>query len=325
MLYHLREYETSQTIFNTIRMNDPYRLQYLDILSNILYVKEDRANLSHLAHVLIKIDKFSSETNCVIGNYYSLIRQHEKAIVYFKRALKCDVKFISAYTLMGHEYIELRNTSAAIYCYRNALSVSGADYRAWYGLGQTYEILNLYQYSLYYFKKASVLRPDDSRMYCAIGNCLYKLGAIDDAISIYKKAISISDTEMVATRELAKLYEECGLLDNAAEVYRQFVDAPSTDTINTTNMSANGGGMLMNTQRDHGNKDGILFLARYYRDRHVDNLVYFYCSRLLDLHGPEGKCSHICSNFDHICTHMCMRTYTSENLWIKSDFNCVYR
>jgi anaphase-promoting complex subunit 8 len=55
------------------------------------------------------------------GNYYSIKSEHEKAVIYFKRALKLNRKFLSAWTLMGHEYIELRNTRAAIQAYRNAV------------------------------------------------------------------------------------------------------------------------------------------------------------------------------------------------------------
>lgn len=58
------------------------------------------------------------------GNYYSLRRDHEKAIVYFRRALKLDRGYLSAWTLMGHEYIEIKNTNAAIASYRRAVGES---------------------------------------------------------------------------------------------------------------------------------------------------------------------------------------------------------
>lgn len=58
------------------------------------------------------------------GNYLSLRGEHEKAVVYFQRALKLNPKFVSAYTLMGYEYMEMKNTIQAIQCYRNALSES---------------------------------------------------------------------------------------------------------------------------------------------------------------------------------------------------------
>ena len=55
------------------------------------------------------------------GNYYSLRGQHEKAVLYFQRALKLNPNYLSAWTLMGHEYMELKNTNAAIQAYRVAI------------------------------------------------------------------------------------------------------------------------------------------------------------------------------------------------------------
>ena len=53
-------------------------LQGMDTYSNILYVKEHFAALSHLAHRVSAADKYRPETCCIIGNYYSLKGQHEK-------------------------------------------------------------------------------------------------------------------------------------------------------------------------------------------------------------------------------------------------------
>lgn len=120
------------------------------------------------------------------GNYYSLRSQHEKAALYFQRALKLNPRCLGAWTLMGHEYMEMKNTSAAIQAYRSAwkwnqrlfleefllssqlffsfpyfrhaIEVNKRDYRAWYGLGQTYEILRMPFYCLYYYRKAHQLR-----------------------------------------------------------------------------------------------------------------------------------------------------------------------
>ena len=82
--------------------------------SDILYVKESRAELSHLAHLAAQNDKYRPETCCIIGNYYSLKGQHERAVMYFQRALKLNRKFLFAWTLMGHGFLEMKNTGAAI-------------------------------------------------------------------------------------------------------------------------------------------------------------------------------------------------------------------
>lgn len=116
--YAMRDYDRAQSVFEEMRSGDPHRLSHIDTYSNILYVKEKKAELSHLAHSLVKVDKYAPETCCVVGNYYSLKAKHERAILYFQRALRTNPKFLSAWTLMGHEYVELRNTAAAVHCYR---------------------------------------------------------------------------------------------------------------------------------------------------------------------------------------------------------------
>ena len=155
--YVSRNLDSAQESYENLRDIDPHRLQGLDTYSNILYVKERRSELSHLAHMTSKISKYAPETCCVVGNYYSLKGQRERAIIYFGRALHLNRKMVAAWTLMGHEYIELRNTSAAVSCYREAIDINSSDYRAWYGLGQTYEMLHMYQYALYYYRRAAVL------------------------------------------------------------------------------------------------------------------------------------------------------------------------
>ena len=112
--YNMREFDRAQSIFEDVYKADPYRLEGMDTYSNILYVKEATAKLSYLAHCAVLTDKYRPETCCIVGNYYSLKAQHEKAVVYFSRALRLNWKYLSAWTLMGHEYVEMKNPAAAI-------------------------------------------------------------------------------------------------------------------------------------------------------------------------------------------------------------------
>lgn len=187
--YHSKDFETSATIFQDLLTAHPHRLDALDHYSNILYVMEDRPKLAFLAHLATSVDKFRPETCCVVGNYYSLCSQHEKAVMYFRRALTLDRSFLSAWTLMGHEYIELKNTHAAIESYRRAVDVNRKDYRAWYGLGQAYEVLDMGFYALYYYQRAAGLRPYDPKMWQAVGSCYSKMGRDDQAIKALKRAL----------------------------------------------------------------------------------------------------------------------------------------
>ncbi len=247
------------------------QLPGMDTYSNILYVKECFAALSHLAHKSVLTDKYRPETCCIIGNYYSLKAQHEKAVLYFKRALRLNRRYLSAWTLMGHEYVEMKNTPAAIDAYRRAVDINPRDYRAWYGLGQTYEILAMPYYALYYYRHATQLRPHDARMWCAMGQCYEteQLNMHDAAIRCYRRAVSNSDREGIALHKLAKLHESLGQADQAAYYYRK----------NLKRMEAD-----QNEGQDF--VDALLFLANYCKNQGSLEEAEKFCDQLLDHGGP---------------------------------------
>ncbi|XP_072178028.1 uncharacterized protein [Diadema setosum] len=224
-IYHnLRALDSAVELFKQLQKADPFRLENMDIYSNLLYVKEMKAELSHLAHHVCEVDKYRVETCCVIGNYYSLRAQHEKAVLYFQRALKLNPHYLSAWTLMGLEYMEMKNTPAAIEAYRQAIEVNKNDFRAWYGLGQTYEILRMPFYCLYYYRQAQQLRPNDSRMLLALGESYERLDKIAEAKKCYWRAYSVGDIEGMAVMKLARLHEKFNEEEKAASFYSKYVD-----------------------------------------------------------------------------------------------------
>ncbi|CAK7234423.1 Anaphase-promoting complex subunit 8 [Sporothrix curviconia] len=198
LAYHSKDLIAAEQHFSTLLAQHPHRLDALDHYSNILYVLNMRPKLAFLAHLCSSLDKFRAETCVVIGNYYSLLSAHEKAVLYFRRALALDRGCLSAWTLMGHEYVELKNTHAAIESYRRAVDVNRRDYRAWYGLGQTYEVLESHTYALFYYKKAAGLRPWDGKMWMAVGSCLQKIGRPRDGIKALKRAL-LADSNYEST------------------------------------------------------------------------------------------------------------------------------
>ncbi|KAF7493028.1 Cell division cycle protein 23 -like protein [Sarcoptes scabiei] len=216
--YNLRYFEDSIKSFTDVQQSDPYKLDAMDIYSNLLYVKEMQTELSSLAHFCNRIDPFRVETCFCIANFYSLRGQHAKSVIYFSRALQLNPKYLSAWTLMGHEYIELKNTNAAIQAYRSAIKCNKRDYRAWYGLGQAYEILRMPAYSLYYYSKAHFLKPTDTRLILAIGQTYEKISRYEEAAACYSKA------GFSSLIKLANLYERMNEEHKAAAIYSEFVN-----------------------------------------------------------------------------------------------------
>lgn len=78
----IADFDGAEEIFEGLLASDPHRMSHMDIYSNILYVKGDSPKLSYLAHKASMTDKYTVETCCIVGNYYSLKGEHEKAIAY---------------------------------------------------------------------------------------------------------------------------------------------------------------------------------------------------------------------------------------------------
>ncbi|XP_050548067.1 cell division cycle protein 23 homolog [Daktulosphaira vitifoliae] len=206
--YHnKREIVQSVNEFINVLQLDPYRLDNIDLLSNLMYVCDHRDQLIVLSKHASYVDRYRQETLCILGNMYSLKCDHAKSVLYFKKALRMNPSNVTAWTLLGHEYIEMKNSYAAIASYRQSLQINIKDYRAWYGLGQIYELVKLPNYALYYFSQAYTLRPHDSRMLVALGEMYERTDRICEALTCYYKALRF-DTEGSVLFKIAKFYEK---------------------------------------------------------------------------------------------------------------------
>lgn len=217
-LYQARDIQGASTLFAKIRQQDPCLIDGMDCYSNCLYVQGDGPALSGLCRDLIRVDRNRVESCVTAGNFFSLRGSRERAISYFKRALKLDSLTVqqdngnsgavasSCWTLLGHEFVEARNTSAAIECYRRGCEASnGRDFRAWFGLGNSYELLRLPSYAAYYYRRACALRPYDPRLWMALGRSYEALERVDAAVACYERGAANDDRTGVSLLRLAKL------------------------------------------------------------------------------------------------------------------------
>lgn len=269
--YHnKRDVDRAIEIFQQLQTADPFRLENMDMYSNLLFVREQKTEMAHLAHRAVEIDKYRPETCCVIGNYYSIRGEHHKAILYFQRALKLNPKYLAAWTLMGHEFMELKNTNAAIQSYRQAVEVNRRDFRAWYGLGQAYEIIKMPFYALYYYKTATQLRPYDSRMLVALGETYEKLNKNANALKCYQKACNVGDVEGFAMLKMGSLYEKILDRENAVHAYKNFVLDERSSTEKNSLIHA------------------YLYLGKYFLEMKNYDEATFYAHKVLELNETSA-------------------------------------
>ena len=81
----------------------------LELLSTKLWQLKKEVDLSNLAQHVIDFDRMPPESWCVqstvVGFYFSLQKEHETALSFFRRSIQLDSGFTYSHTLSGHEYL----------------------------------------------------------------------------------------------------------------------------------------------------------------------------------------------------------------------------
>jgi anaphase-promoting complex subunit 8 len=63
------DFEVAESLFDAVQKADPYRMEEVDIFSNMLYVMDKKAKLGKLAHQYAEIDRNRAEVCCLIGGF----------------------------------------------------------------------------------------------------------------------------------------------------------------------------------------------------------------------------------------------------------------
>lgn len=131
-------------------------------------------------------------------------KKYEQAINSYKRAVKEDPAFATAWAYMGLNYRRLENYSEAIKCYDKALKLNPGSEIALQNKAIAYEYLKDYKKASATYEKFVTLHPDNPEGYFGAGRMYYELGehykGVDYMIKaylMYKKAESpyIADAE----------------------------------------------------------------------------------------------------------------------------------
>jgi anaphase-promoting complex subunit 3 len=162
----LPDYTNAQRALETMQQLEPHRMKGLELLSTTLYLLKKEVELSNLSQRAVNFDQMSPETWCVVGNFFSLQKEHKSALTFFHRAIQLDPNFTYAHTLYGHEFVANEDFDQAIAAYRDAIRVDDRHYNAWNGLGEIYFKQEKYDIAEYHFQKGLSINPQSSVIRC---------------------------------------------------------------------------------------------------------------------------------------------------------------
>ena len=199
---------------------EPHRVKGLEILSTALWHLKKEKDLAALAQQCVEVDKFSAEVWCVVGNCFSLQREHSTALKFFERAMQIDPHLAYAHTLCGHEHFANESYEKAIACFREAITLDERHFNAWYGLGTVFFRQEKYDLAEYHFRKAYSLNAGSSVLACYLGMVLHHSNDENkrkEAFQLLQSACDRDSTNPQLHFQLAHLYLSTEELEKAVE------------------------------------------------------------------------------------------------------------
>lgn len=159
-----------------------------------------------------------------MGNRFTRLRQYEKAINAYHKAINIDPEKDEAYYNMGRAYYELKQYKEAINAYQKAIESNPNKDKAYDGMGIAYTSLKQYEKAIKAYQKAIEINPRQQHAYVNLGNAYTLLGQYDKAINAHKKAIEINPKSEAAYANIAYTYIKLGQYKEAIKVYKKAIE-----------------------------------------------------------------------------------------------------
>ncbi|CAG4962566.1 unnamed protein product [Colias eurytheme] len=192
--YELAQYEPAVKIFTEIRKLYPNRTEGMDIFSTCLWHLQKEAQLSALAQELVELDRNNAISWLAAGNCFSLHKERETALKFFKRAVQINPDAAYAHALLGHEYAVAEETDKALSSFRTAVSIDPRNYVAWFGIATVYARQERWKASEVHIRRALAIHPYSGVLRCQLGLAQAALGKMDRALATLERAVAL-DTE----------------------------------------------------------------------------------------------------------------------------------
>lgn len=216
-----QEYDAAAKLFMDVHRREPHRIQMMEIYSTVLWHMQRDVQLSALAQDLKAQDHMSPITWCVLGNCFSLQKEHESAIKCFERAVQVDPEFTYSYTLLGHELIITEELDKAMSCFRTAILKDPRHYNAWYGIASIYSKQERFSLAEFHFKQALKINQNCSVILVHIGVMQFNLNKIDEALQTMNEAIALDPKNPLSKFHRGSMYFQCGRYNDALRELEQ--------------------------------------------------------------------------------------------------------
>ena len=159
----------------------------------------------------------------VIGTAYMKLKEFQKSIEPFKRALDKEPDNIGTLNSLGTAYMAVGNSEDAIKCYKRALELRPNSPMAYYNIGSAYQIQQNHEEACIYLEKACELDDEDEVFKTALAMSKTKLGCYEEASKIYKSLLLQHPEKENYKYNLVTCFEAMGDLQTAIKMLESMV------------------------------------------------------------------------------------------------------
>jgi len=156
-----------------------------------------QVELCNLAYSSLEKSMFAPEPWIVLGNCFSLQKEHENALKFFNRAIQLNSSFPYAHTLSGHEYVYNEDFQKARKCFENALTIDIRHYNAWWGLGYIYYKQERYDRAIDHFQKAISINSRNPVLYSYLGMTFAAQDNLIEALKCFQESERLDDKNVM--------------------------------------------------------------------------------------------------------------------------------
>ena len=160
------------------------------------------------------------ELNLLLGKICSAKQFHDKAVIYYNKAIKLDPKREDAYQLLARQYLSVSQVPQAIATLEYFLKIDSGSLATRYFLANIYTTEKEFSKALRQYEILTDLNPDDPKIYAFMGEVYLAQKDYSKALDAFLKLKQLVPSDMSVDIKIALLYYEQKDFAHAIEIFQ---------------------------------------------------------------------------------------------------------
>ena len=190
---------------------------FLEIHSSVLWQLRRELELAQLAARALNLRKTNAATWVTLGNCFSLQKDNDAAVKFFRRATQICPTHSSAYAVLGLELAAREKLDKAQESFSRSVALNPRNYVAWWGQGNVLMSQEEYSSAYAHYSRAAELNRHSSALQASLGVAAAALNSPGDAKTHFSASAAMNPENVFALYNCGQIELAQGKLDSAKE------------------------------------------------------------------------------------------------------------